>query len=285
MEDRSPLLCFEHVSFSYDPENNNADVFTLKDISFELQHGEFAAILGSNGSGKSTVAKLSNAICIPTQGHVYCEGLCSDDPKNELPIRKKIGLVFQNPDNQIVASIVEEDVAFGPENLGLPPQEIRRRVDAAMKAVGIYDLRRHETHRLSGGQKQRVAIAGMIAMLPQCIVFDEPTAMLDPGGRRDVLDAIHRLKEEYGIAVVLITHFMEEAADADSVLVMHDGRLLSRGTPTEIFSDKKTLETAGLTLPDAAILAALLREKGIDLPRNILDEDSLIAELTAYASK
>lgn len=285
MEGKTPLLRFDHVSFSYDPEDGKADAFTLKDVSFELKHGEFAVILGPNGSGKSTIAKLSNAICISTKGHVYCEGLRSDDPKNELPIRKKIGLVFQNPDNQIVASIVEEDVAFGPENLCLPPQEIRRRVDAAMKAVGIYDLRRHETHRLSGGQKQRVAIAGMIAMLPQCIVFDEPTAMLDPGGRKDVLDTIRRLKKEYGIAVVLITHFMEEAVDADTVYVMHDGRILSRGTPTEIFFDKRTLETAGLTLPDAAILAELLRNKGISLPRHILDEKTLIAELSAYASR
>lgn len=275
MEDKH-LLMFDNVSYAYDEEN--ADELAVRDVSFTVDRGEFVVILGHNGSGKSTVAKLSNSIFLPSSGKVFVDGMDTADEKSEFRIRERVGVVFQNPDNQIVASIVEEDVAFGPENLGIEPKEIRKRVDNALKAVGMYDYRLHETHRLSGGQKQRVAIAGMIAMQPECIVFDEPTAMLDPQGRREVMNTARELNKNNNMAIVFITHFMEEAVMADKVIVIDNGRLLACGTPEEIFSQKEMLVSCGLDVPDMVKLANELRENGVPLRKGILCEDELVKE-------
>ncbi len=269
------LIEFSNVSYTYDEENADA-VYAVSDISFNVKKGEFIVILGHNGSGKSTVAKLSNAIFTPSSGKVFVDSLDTSDEKNEFLIREKVGVVFQNPDNQIVASIVEEDVAFGPENLGIDPDIIRKRVDEALKSVGMYEYRLHETHRLSGGQKQRVAIAGMIAMQPQCIFFDESTAMLDPQGRKEVMNTVRKLNKELGVSIVFITHFMEEAVNADKVIVINEGRILTEGTPAEIFSRQDMLENAGLDVPDTVKLASLLRENGIPLDGDILTEENFI---------
>ena len=277
MENR-PLITFDHVWFSYDTEKQTP-AFAVKDISFTAAKGEFIVILGHNGSGKSTIAKLTNSIFLPTKGKVTVDGMDTSNPENELDVRKKVGVVFQNPDNQIVASIVEEDVAFGPENLGIAPEEIRVRVDDALKAVGMYDRRFHETYRLSGGQKQRVAIAGMIAMRPDCIVLDEPTAMLDPKGRADVLNTIIRLNKEQGVTIVLITHFMEEAVGADRVMVVNNAEIAAEGTPREIFSRRELLQACGLELPDTAKLCEALKKEGIVMRDDILTEQELIDEI------
>lgn len=273
------LIVFDHVSFSYSDEDADSVVYALKDVSLTVNSGEFVVILGHNGSGKSTLAKLSNSIYLPTQGHVYVHGMNTAEPEYEFPIRKKIGVVFQNPDNQIVASIVEEDVAFGPENLGVPPAEIRKRVDEALKAVDMYDYRLHETHRLSGGQKQRVAIAGMLAMQPEGIVLDEPTAMLDPKGRQEVMRIVRRLNREKGMTVVFITHFMEEAVCADRVVIVNDGGIAADGSPEDVFTDRALLARCGLDVPEAAEIAHLLRQKGIDIPAHILKEEDLIEQI------
>ena len=239
------------------------------------------AIDGPAGAGKSTIAKLSNSIYLPTEGKVFVNGMDTADEKNEMNCRKTIGVVFQNPDNQIVASIVEEDVAFGPENLCVPQKELRERVDEALHSVGMYDYRHHETHKLSGGQKQRVAIAGILAMRPQCIVLDEPTAMLDPKGRREVMKAVRKLNKEEGITVLFITHFMEEAVEADRVMVVDDGKVLLDGTPAEIFRQSTLLQKVGLDVPEVARLAATLRENGVDLG-DVLTEDAFV---NAFAKK
>ena len=269
------FLEFRNVFYTYDEDENNS--FAVKDISFFVDKGEYVVVLGHNGSGKSTLAKLSNSIFVPTKGKVFVDGMDTSDEKNEFKIREKVGVVFQNPDNQIVASIVEEDVAFGPENLGIAPAVIRERVDNALKAVGMYDYRMHETHRLSGGQKQRVAIAGMIAMLPDCIVFDEPTAMLDPRGRKEVIETARQLNKN-GMSVVFITHFMEEAVFADKIIVVDKGRILATGTPAEIFSQTEMLEKCGLDVPDVVKIAMLLKEKGVPLTGTILTEAALAEE-------
>ncbi|MBE6716417.1 MAG: energy-coupling factor transporter ATPase [Ruminococcaceae bacterium] len=269
------LIEFSNVSYTYDEESADA-VYAVSDISFNVKKGEFIVILGHNGSGKSTVAKLSNAIFTPSSGKVFVDSMDTSDEKNEFLIREKVGVVFQNPDNQIVASIVEEDVAFGPENLGIDPDIIRKRVDEALKSVGMYEYRLHETHRLSGGQKQRVAIAGMIAMQPQCIFFDESTAMLDPQGRKEVMNTVRKLNKEFGVSIVFITHFMEEAVNADKVIVINEGRIFAEGTPAEIFSRQDMLENAGLDVPDTVKLASLLRENGIPLDGDILTEENFI---------
>lgn len=275
MDDKH-LIVFDNVSYTYD-EAEAAEVnFAVRSISLTVNKGEFVVILGHNGSGKSTLAKLSNSIFIPTQGKVFVNGMDTADYKNEFKIREKVGVVFQNPDNQIVASIVEEDVAFGPENLGIEPKIIRERVDNALKAVGMYEYRLHETHRLSGGQKQRVAIAGMIAMLPECIVFDEPTAMLDPKGRKEVIETARQLNTEKGMSVVLITHFMEEAVFADKIYVMDNGEIIAQGTPFEIFSQEDMLLSAGLDVPDTVKIASALRENGVPLATDILTAENLI---------
>lgn len=272
------LIEFQNVSYTYDEENDASADFAVNDISLTVKKGEFVVILGHNGSGKSTLAKLSNSIFVPSSGKVYVNGMDTSDEKNEFSIREKVGVVFQNPDNQIVASIVEEDVAFGPENLGIEPKIIRERVDNALKAVGMEEYRFHETHRLSGGQKQRVAIAGMIAMLPECIVFDEPTAMLDPKGRREVLETARKLNLEDGISIVLITHFMEEAVFADRIYVMDNGRIKAEGTPSEIFSEEELLLSCGLDVPETVKLAAALRKNGVPLRDDILTEEDFIED-------
>ena len=281
MEDET-LIRFDNVSFSYDEEDSGAVVYALKDISLTISAGEFVVILGHNGSGKSTLAKLSNSIYLPTAGKVFVNGMDTSLPENEFPIRKKVGVVFQNPDNQLVASIVEEDVAFGPENLGVPPKEIRRRVDEALRAVDMYDYRLHETHRLSGGQKQRVAIAGMLAMQPECLVLDEPTAMLDPKGRQEVMHIIQKLNRE-GMTVVLITHFMEEAIHADRVLIVDNGVIAADGTPRSVFADRKKLHDCGLDVPEIAEIACLLREKGLPVPDSVLTEEELLEAVRSFA--
>ncbi len=277
------LIVFDNVSYTYDEEE--IDVPAVRNISFTVDKGEFVVILGHNGSGKSTIAKLSNSIYIPTEGKVYVDGMDTSDEKYEFAVREKVGVVFQNPDNQIVASIIEEDVAFGPENLGLDPKEIRQRVDNALKAVGMYELRLHETHRLSGGQKQRVAIAGMIAMLPDCIVFDESTAMLDPKGRKEVMNTVMKLNKEQNMSIVFITHFMDEAVNADKVIVVNGGEKVAEGSPEEIFSQREMLEACGLDVPDSVKLADMLRREGVKLKDVIISEEELISEFLKAVGK
>ncbi|MCL2747353.1 MAG: energy-coupling factor transporter ATPase [Oscillospiraceae bacterium] len=254
------VISFEGVSFAY---GDGARV--LDDVSMAVLSGEFIAVVGRNGSGKSTLARHCNGILLPDDGRVLVGGMDTADKEHLLDVRQTVGMVFQNPDNQIVASVVEEDVAFALENLGVPPGEIRHRVDAALRAVDMYDYREHAPHRLSGGQKQRVAIAGVIAMAPRALVLDEPTAMLDPQGRREVLEIVRRLCREEGVAVILITHHMSEAALCDRVVVMDQGRVAAEGSPREIFSDRQWRET-GLAVPQAVALLELLRLGGMDIP-------------------
>ena len=257
------------LTFAYPAEEGKRSEPALRGVSLGIEKGSFVVVLGHNGSGKSTLAKHMNAVLLPSGGAVYVEGMDTHNQTMLLEIRRRVGMVFQNPDNQIVANVVEEDVAFAPENLGVPPQEIRRRVDDALAAVGMSDFARHAPHLLSGGQKQRVAIAGVIAMEPECIVLDEATAMLDPHGRREVLDTIHRLNRERGMTVVLITHHMAEAEEADRVIVMNDGEAAMDGTPREIFSHPMELEQMGLAAPQVSYVFAKLKEKGYDVPTDI----------------
>ncbi len=245
----------------------------LDGVDLEVTAGSFVAVLGHNGSGKSTLAKHMNAILLPTGGKVYVDGIDTADEARLLDIRRTVGMVFQNPDNQIVASVVEEDVAFAPENLGVPSEEIRRRVDDALKAVGMYEYREHAPHLLSGGQKQRVAIAGVLAMAPRCIVLDEPTAMLDPVGRREVLETIKALNRTSGVTVVLITHHMDEAAQADRLVVMSKGRIVADGPPKKVFADVEGLKAVGLTVPETVELCWELRQDGLDLPLDALTDE------------
>lgn len=269
------ILEFQNVSFRYASEEDEGKLPLCVDaVNLQIKKGEFVAILGHNGSGKSTLAKLSNSILIPESGKVLVNGMDTSDETLSYDIRRTVGVVFQNPDNQIVASIVEEDVAFGPENLGIEPAEIRQRVDEALKDVGMYAYRNHEPHKLSGGQKQRVAIAGIIAMRPACIVLDEPTAMLDPQGRREVMQTIRKLNREHGITVVFITHFMEEAVSADRVLVMDNGKILLDGAPKTVFKNEQLLKSVGLDIPKAAELARALQKEGVPLPEDILTADA-----------
>ena len=280
MEDKN-LVQFQNVSFRYEAaEGEEQNPFAVKNISFDIKQGDCIAVLGHNGSGKSTLAKLSNSILIPTEGKVLVDGMDTADESKSYDIRKTVGVVFQNPDNQIVASVVEEDVAFGPENLGLPREEIRKRVDDSLKAVGMYDYRFSEPHKLSGGQKQRVAIAGIIAMLPKCIFFDEPTAMLDPQGRKEVMKTIFKLNRELGITVVYITHFMEEAALARKVIVMDNAEILLTGTPKEVFSNAELLRDRGLDIPKISSLSRELKREGIDIDGNILDTAEFVDRIS-----
>jgi len=269
------VIEFQNVSFAYSSEDETP-IPAVKNLSFAIRQGEFAAMVGHNGSGKSTVAKLCNGLLIPQEGHVLAAGMDTADESLLFDIRKRVGMAFQNPDNQIIAAIVEDDVAFGPENLRVPPDEIRIRVDEALKAVGMYDLREAEPHKLSGGQKQRVAIAGILAMRGDVIVLDESTAMLDPQGRAEVMQTLQALNRERGITVLLITHFMEEAVGADRVLVMHEGRLLMDGAPGEVYARKEELQRAGLTLPEPALLAEGLRKVFPELSGGILTEDACV---------
>lgn len=270
------LIRFCDVSYRYESDNETPLPLAIKNINIDIKKGEFVAILGHNGSGKSTIAKLSNAIILPETGKIFVDGMDTADENLEYEIRQKVGVVFQNPDNQIVATIVEEDVAFGPENLGIEPAEIRQRVDNALKSVGMYEYRLHEPHKLSGGQKQRVAIAGVMAMQTDCIVLDEPTAMLDPKGREEVMKSMLSLNKEMGKTVVLITHYMDEAVKADRVIVMNSGNVVLDGTPREVFAHEDIIENAGLELPDSAKLALMLKKNGVNLPDGILTPDEFI---------
>ncbi len=263
-----PFIKTEHLSYRYESNGMDGDP-VLCDVSVEIGEGELVAVLGHNGSGKSTFAKLLNMILIPDEGKIYVDGKDITDEnmtdEDVLALRKSMGMVFQNPDNQLIATIVEDDVAFGPENLGVPSEEIRRRVDETLAELGMKEYAKHEPHRLSGGQKQRIAIAGILAMLPKCIIFDESTAMLDPLGRKDVMDAILRLNREKKITVIMITHYMEEAALADRIIVLNEGRVLLDGTPSEVFEQETLLRSCGLNVPQCTELVHRLREKGIAL--------------------
>ena len=296
----SVQISASNVWFHYrDEDGASCSPDILKGVSLDIQKGEFVAILGHNGSGKSTFAKHLNGILLPVKGTVTIDGLNPAEEEQLFQVRQKVGMVFQNPDNQIVATIVEEDVAFGPENLGIPPAEIRRRVDEALEAVDMTAYRLHSPSQLSGGQKQRVAIAGIIAMRPDCIVLDEPTAMLDPKGRKEVMDTIQHLKKQYGITIVLITHYMEEAAQADRVVVMNDGTILYDDRPEQVFSHVEyrflrksilsifnaflveALQAIGLDVPQVTELTYLLRKAGMDLPAQIIREEDCIQAISA----
>jgi len=268
----SNIIQTKDLRFSYTTPEGASPV-VLDGVELNIEKGSFVAVLGHNGSGKSTLAKLLNAILLPSGGAVYVNGTDTADEAKLLDIRRTVGMVFQNPDNQIVANVVEEDVAFAPENLGVPPAEIRRRVDDALKAVGMYEFREHAPHLLSGGQKQRIAIAGVIAMEPECIVLDEPTAMLDPIGRADVMRTIKQLNREKGVTVVIITHHMDEAAQADRLVVMAKGKVVADGTPKEVFQDVEGLKAVGLTVPDTTELMWQLRQAGLDVPLNALSDE------------
>ncbi len=266
----------KELLFEYKGEDKN--VVAVNNLNLEIKQGQFIAILGHNGSGKSTLAKLMNAILLPSGGKIYINKMDTTKEENLWEIRRSAGMVFQNPDNQIVATIVEEDVAFGPENLGIEPKEIRRRVDKSLGAIGIENLSKKAPHQLSGGQKQRVAIAGILAMKPDCIIFDEPTAMLDPSGRAEVMDTICRLHEE-GITILHITHFMDEAVKADRVIVMEDGKIALEGTPREVFSNTDKIKEMGLDAPQVTLLSHELSKAGVKIPNNILTVDEMVEEL------
>lgn len=275
------VITFRGVSFTYDDPEEAEEAgesvhLALDNLNVTIHRGDCLAVLGHNGSGKSTFGKLCNGILAPDEGDVVCYGINTKDEDRLLDIRCQVGMVFQNPDNQIIASVVEEDVAFGPENLGVPPEEIRTRVDRSLKAVGMYEYRNHAPNKLSGGQKQRVAIAGILAMDPACIIFDESTAMLDPSGRREVMDTIHRLHDEYGKTVVFITHYMEEAATADRIIVIDGGTIYRDGDPYEVFADREGLRKIGLDVPQAAEFSAELREAGWNLPERILSTQKCV---------
>ena len=271
----------EHLKFSYDAQSESGGVTVFDDLNLSIEEGSFVAVLGHNGCGKSTLAKHFNAVLLPEGGSVQVFGMDPSDESLLVDIRRTVGMVFQNPDNQMVANVVEEDVAFAPENLGVPSEEIRRRVDEALKLVGMYDYRLHAPHLLSGGQKQRVAIAGVIAMRPRCIVLDEPTAMLDPHGREEVISTIERLNREMGITVVLITHHMTEAIRAQRVIVMDAGRILADGTPKEVFPQVELLESVGLTVPATTKVLYALNQAGFDLPLDALSTEECAQVLLA----
>ena len=271
----------EHLKFSYDAQSESGGVMVFDDLNLSIEEGSFIAVLGHNGCGKSTLAKHFNAVLLPEGGSVHVFGMDTSDESLLVDIRRTVGMVFQNPDNQMVANVVEEDVAFAPENLGVPSEEIRRRVDEALKLVGMYDFRLHAPHLLSGGQKQRVAIAGVIAMRPRCIVLDEPTAMLDPHGREEVISTIERLNREMGITVVLITHHMTEAIRAQRVIVMDAGRILADGTPKEVFPQVELLESVGLTVPATTKVLYALNQAGFDLPLDALSTEECAQVLLA----
>lgn len=286
MERNSGEVLFDirHVSHTFETEEGKT-FDALKDVTAQIKKGEFTAIIGTNGSGKSTLARHLNALLIPTEGELIVEGMRTSDAGRVWDIRQKVGMVFQNPDNQLVAAVVEEDVAFGPENLGVPPEEIRERVDLALEKVGMTSYRKQAPSMLSGGQKQRVAIAGVLAMKPDCIVLDEPTAMLDPKGRKEVMDTIHELNKKEGITIVLITHFMEEAVTADHILVIDKGVLKMEGTPREIFSQADKVTEIGLDLPVPADLARRLRKKGMAVSEKCMTDEELGEALCPFVSK
>ena len=274
------IIDIKNVSFEYSDTNNTLRV--INNLNLSVKRGSFTVILGHNGSGKSTLAKLLNGMLKPNAGSVMVDGIDTNDESNEIEIKRRVGLVFQNPDNQLVASIVEEDVAFGPENLGLDPKVIRQRVDDALFSVGMTNYAKHSTHKLSGGQKQRVAIAGIIAMEPECLVLDEPTAMLDPMGRAEVIETIKRLNKEKNITVVLITHYMNEAEGADSVIVMNDGAVALEGTPEEVFSQYDSLHKFGLAVPQTTELIYELKKHGISIDNSAITVDACAKALAKF---
>ena len=265
-----------NLIFKYTAGENQEEKIAINDVNFQIKEGEFIAILGHNGSGKSTMAKHMNALLIPTEGKMLVNKMDTSDMNNLWNIRETAGMVFQNPDNQLVANIVEEDVSFGPENLGVPPEEIRKRVDEALERVGMSEYKRHAPHLLSGGQKQRIAIAGILAMKPKCIIFDEPTAMLDPSGRKEVLDTIIDLNKNYGITVILITHYMDEAAKADRIVVMDKGKLILDGKPRDVFSNVEKMKSIGLDVPQVTELSYELQKAGINIDTRILDVNEMV---------
>ena len=276
----SNIIEIKNVTYNY--VEDEVEYTAVNNVSLNIENGSFTVILGHNGSGKSTLAKMLNGLNRPSSGDILVDGINTRDEENEFLIKKKVGMVFQNPDNQLVASIVEEDVAFGPENLGLDPKVIRQRVDEALKAVGMYEFRNSTPHHLSGGQKQRIAIAGIIALEPECIVLDEPTAMLDPKGRQEIINTILRLNKEKGITVVLITHYMEEAEKADRVLVMNDGDFIADGTPKEIFKNVKMLKSVGLDVPQTTELLYALNQNGMAVPTDVLSIEETADAIMHY---
>ncbi len=274
-----------HFQYEADGEHDLVPPAVLRGVDLSIERGSFVALLGHNGSGKSTLAKHFNAILLPTGGRVLVEDMDTAVEANTYPVRRLVGMVLQNPDNQLVSTVVEEDVAFGPENLGVPPEEIARRVEDALRTVDMLDYRTHSPHKLSGGQKQRIAIAGVIAMHPTCLVLDEPTAMLDPAGRQEVLDTICRLNREQGMTVILITHYMEEAALADRVVVVDDGLVLADGTPRQVFADGDRLRQVGLDVPQPTALCAALREVGVAMPTDALTAEECAAAILEQIRK
>ena len=278
------IIQAKNVTFSYQNDDGTEPVKVLDDVSLDIYKGEFLAILGHNGCGKSTIAKHFNAILIPQEGEILVSGMSTKDELKTFDIRQNVGMVFQNPDNQIVATIVEEDVAFALENLGIEPDEIRQRVDKSLEAVKMLEYKEHATHRLSGGQKQRIAIAGVIAMRPKVIVLDEPTAMLDPIGRREVLKTIRMLNKTYDITIVLITHYMDEAAQADRVIVMDEGKVILQDVPSKVFSQVEKLKSVGLDVPQVTELCFELSQLGIDISTEIISEDDCVDALVSLLS-
>lgn len=273
-----------HEYIRRDEEGNVESIQTALDhVDLDVQQGDFIAILGHNGSGKSTLAKHINALLMPTEGSLWVDGMDVSKEENILPVRQTAGMVFQNPDNQIIASVVEEDVGFGPENIGVPTDEIWQRVEESLKAVGMLKYRHHSPNKLSGGQKQRVAIAGVVAMQPKCIVLDEPTAMLDPNGRKEVIRTAHELNKKKGVTIILITHYMEEVVDADKVIVMDEGKVVMQGSPREIFSQVGKLKEYRLDVPQVTILADLLRQSGLDIPLGVLTREELTGHILRIA--
>ncbi|WP_415324837.1 energy-coupling factor transporter ATPase [Clostridium perfringens] len=273
------MIKSEDLVFKYVNTEEQTEKVAINHVSMEVKKGEFLVILGHNGSGKSTMAKHMNALLLPSGGKMYVDGLDTSDIENIWEVRRRAGMVFQNPDNQLVATIVEEDVAFGPENLGVDPKEIRERVDDSLKAVGMYEYRKHAPHLLSGGQKQRIAIAGILAMRPKCIVLDEPTAMLDPSGRNEVMKTIKEVNKKFGITIILITHYMDEAAQADRIIVMDKGEKVMEGVPREIFSQVEKIKSIGLDVPQVTELAYELQKEGVDISTEILNIDEMVNAL------
>lgn len=273
------MIKSEDLVFKYVNAEEQTEKVAINHVSMEVKKGEFLVILGHNGSGKSTMAKHMNALLLPSGGKMYVDRLDTSDIENLWEVRRRAGMVFQNPDNQLVATIVEEDVAFGPENLGVDPKEIRERVDDSLKAVGMYEYRKHAPHLLSGGQKQRIAIAGILAMRPKCIVLDEPTAMLDPSGRNEVMKTIKEVNKKFGITIILITHYMDEAAQADRIIVMDKGEKVMEGVPREIFSQVEKIKSIGLDVPQVTELAYELQKEGVDISTEILNIDEMVNAL------
>jgi energy-coupling factor transport system ATP-binding protein len=273
----------ENLTFEYDTRDDEGNVIgsarAVDEVSLDVKEGDFIAILGANGSGKSTLAKHINAILLPSDGAIWVDGKDTREPNNIMPVRKEAGMVFQNPDNQIIGTVVEEDVGFGPENLGVPTSEIWERVEESLRAVGMLEYRTHSPNKLSGGQKQRVAIAGVVAMEPKCIVLDEPTAMLDPVGRKEVLKTVAKLRKKKQVTVILITHYMDEVVDCDKIFVMEHGKVVMQGTPKEIFSQVETLKKYRLDVPQVTLLADELIKKGYDIPLGILKKEELLEAL------